>query len=403
MLSNVGIIVCLTIWANLAKASTCFTATSVTPEMKAEGTWFSICPRSWDFRGHHIGYEEAARAHPETGDADHDVRKEPILLLNGFGVGSFHQHRLMPQLLQYDDRAVYGIDYLGQGRSWPVDCQDGNSENEKDLIYSADTWVEQIVNFIDEVILPKHNGIQKIHLVGNSVGGYLSVAIARRRPDLIASVTLLNATPVWGLNAPGWSGHLPPPALPRKIGRFLFDKIRDLETIDKYLEAAYSNNGAFSMALSQQIRGCTVGNGGHAAFASILWSPPATFPGEVQDWFRNLGKLDCDVLLIFGAADPWCKPAFAKKMIKELSNREALEHRYLELSNVGHCPNHEAPTAVGKAVSKWVSAHDRGASLALVDGPQEVFQEHWGEIAMREKSAADIPVGLIDRLAVAFV
>lgn len=27
-----------------------------------------------------------------------------------------------------------------------------------------------------------------------------------------------------------------------------------------------------------QIRGCTEGKGGHAAFASILWSPPATLP-----------------------------------------------------------------------------------------------------------------------------
>jgi hypothetical protein len=31
-------------------------------------------------------------------------------------------------------RQVYGIDYLGQqGRSWPVDCDDGNSENERKL------------------------------------------------------------------------------------------------------------------------------------------------------------------------------------------------------------------------------------------------------------------------------
>lgn len=64
-----------------------------------------------------------------------------ICLVALLGVGSFHQHRLIPRLLdeEMDNRVVYCIDYLGQGRSWPVDCQDGKSENEKGLIYSADT------------------------------------------------------------------------------------------------------------------------------------------------------------------------------------------------------------------------------------------------------------------------
>ena len=51
------------------------------------------------------------------------------------------------------------------------------------------------MHFIDDVILPAHKG-KKIHIVGNSVGGYLSVFLATRRPDLVASLCLLNATPV---------------------------------------------------------------------------------------------------------------------------------------------------------------------------------------------------------------
>jgi hypothetical protein len=47
------------------------------------------------------------------------AEEEPILLLNGFGVGSFHQHRLIPYLLCNDSesnqRSVYCMDYLGQG------------------------------------------------------------------------------------------------------------------------------------------------------------------------------------------------------------------------------------------------------------------------------------------------
>lgn len=47
------------------------------------------------------------------------------------------------------------------------------------------------------------------------------------------------------MNLPGWSGNLPPPLIPRAIGRYLFDRIRDLKTIDTYLQAAYANKSAF--------------------------------------------------------------------------------------------------------------------------------------------------------------
>ena len=227
------------------------------------------------FRGHHIGYEEARKVQPikpgpnvdEKVLNDSDYLQKPVLLLNGFGVGTFHQHRLMPNLLSaqtgpnpnsdiYKYRVVYGVDYLGQGRSWPIECDDGNSVNEKDVIYSIDTWIDQIIHFIEEVIVPNHNeckinneirkrGDFKMHLVGNSVGGLIAVLIALKRPDLIDSVCLLNATPIWGLNLPGWSGHLPPPPIPRWIGRYLFDKIRERRTIEKYLSTAYSNPTAF--------------------------------------------------------------------------------------------------------------------------------------------------------------
>lgn len=148
-----------------------------------------------------------------------------------------------------ESRLVFAVDYLGQGKSWPVDCNDGNSENEEGLVYSADMWLNQIIDFIQQVILPQCNGVSQVHIVGNSVGGYLGAVLAARRPDLVASLVLLNPTPVWGLNLPFWSGELPPPAIPRRIGRYLFDRIRDLNTIEKYLDNAYANRNAFDEEL----------------------------------------------------------------------------------------------------------------------------------------------------------
>ena len=122
-----------------------------------------IQQKIWDYKSRYdIGYEVAtAKAVSKTKsissstststsnrNANVESKNEPILLLNGFGVGSFHQHRLIPELLKDDSsnsntqqkpRTVYCIDYLGQGRSWPKDCMDGQGENEKDLQYSANT------------------------------------------------------------------------------------------------------------------------------------------------------------------------------------------------------------------------------------------------------------------------
>mmetsp|Transcript_16620 Transcript_16620/g.24929 ORF Transcript_16620/g.24929 Transcript_16620/m.24929 type:complete len:391 (-) Transcript_16620:131-1303(-) len=366
---------------------------------------FSIQSKSWDFKGHSIGYEEAKQVNVRNEQKSSD----PILLLNGFGVGSFHQHRIMPHLSN-EHSAVFGIDYLGQGRSWPVDCDDGNSENERALIYSIDTWADQVIAFIEEIIRPAHEG-RKVHLIGNSVGGHLSVVLAAKRPDLIESICLLNATPVWGLNLKGWSGHLPPPMIPRKIGRYLFDKIRDMDTIEKYLENAYATREAFDEKLMKDIRGCTEGKGGHAAFASIMWSAPATFPeGNPQGFYDNLSALECDVLLLFGNQDPWCTPAFAKRMFQSLKERAGTPtapkpvHRYVAIENCGHCPNHEAPTAVAQIVNRWTGSKDRSRNmLSLLDGEKQIIEEPWATTHVSEVSEDNISLSLMDKIITTFV
>lgn len=111
---------------------------------------YVIHPKKWEYKSRFdIGYEVATSSSRSRYNG-RDMN-EPILLLNGFGVGSFHQHRLIPEILKrqndngvdgvsYDPRRiVYCLDYLGQGKSWPKDCQDGKGESEKGLQYSADT------------------------------------------------------------------------------------------------------------------------------------------------------------------------------------------------------------------------------------------------------------------------
>ena len=73
---------------------------------------FHLEQSTWMFKKYPIAYEVAS----DVVSGNRDV--VPILLLNGFGVGSFHQHRLMKQLLSQHQSSdantqykIYGIDY----------------------------------------------------------------------------------------------------------------------------------------------------------------------------------------------------------------------------------------------------------------------------------------------------
>ena len=352
---------------------------------------------------------------------------------------------------------IYGIDYLGQGKSWPTNPQDGESPDEYQLAYSADMWLDQLSSFVQEVILSSspsestaessaesessnivNNNNNKVHLVGNSVGGYLATILTHRNPHLVASLTLLNATPVWGLNLPGWDGKLPAPILPKIIGRQLFDVIRNEDVIKEYLNAAYVNSKAFDgsfvdsfdgwddgggsckddddddddggggggeQPLGVKIRQCTENNGGHAAFASILYSAPASGV-SFYDALEQLQEVD--VLLLFGADDPWCTQAVGKRMHVTLDERRSEEarttvstaaHRFVTLDNVGHCPNHEAPTAVARVLLPWLNANDSDQRRVVPLGSQTLIKEPWGEVFIREVSIDESrSLGLVDRV-----
>ena len=292
--------------------------------------------------------------------------------------------------------------------------------------------MDQVVGFVEDVVLPA-SPTGKVHIVGNSVGGHLAAFVAAKisarqqqtqeSDNVIKSLCLLNPTPFWGLNLPGWNGQLPAPFLPKLIGRFLFDQIRNLSNIERFLEAVYVNSNAFSMRLMEQIRDCTMGPGGHAAFASILWSPPISMeiPSSsssqkqetVNNFYDCLNALEqrsssgstVPILLVFGRDDPWCKPALARRMLQ--ANKQA---RYIELSRVGHCPNHEAPVATAHILKAWWSRQhaikqdmNRPTSL-FPRSKRVVIQESWGQTDLVEmESHHEIPLSLADRLTTAII
>lgn len=306
---------------------------------------------SW--RGFNINYEVIGSSGPS------------VLLIPGFGVGTFHYHRNI-NFLQAKGFKVWSLDLVGQGQSWPI-------ADARGVCYSVDTWRDQISYFIDNIIM------EPVHLAGNSLGGYLSVYTAHANPALVKSVTLMNPTPFWAFfkknnlsSSPFnlWDGTLPSPKILYDIGSRYFDTLRQPLTVKTMLEAVYTDNNAFDDELVNNIIESASHPLGQEAFTSILFAPKADI--EYEDMLRGL---TCPVCLVMGKDDPWVVPYWGQRVKRVLPYVP-----YFELSPTGHCPHHESPNAVNHVLSAWLQVlESEGGQDRAVLGLHPTLQDVLGD------------------------
>lgn len=220
-----------------------------------------------------------------------------ILLVPGFGVGVFHYEKNIKELSK--DFTVYSLDLFGQGKSWPS----SEITEEQQLVFSSKLWSEQIKFFIDNVIK------EPTHIVGNSLGGYLSVIVGVEDKSLIRSVTLLNPAPFWGFNddsSPLWDGTLPAPDLALLFGKTYFNLIKSRTIVKTMLSGVYANK-AVDNQLVDDIIDAAGNKFGPLAFTSILFANK-----DKREFDDLLSSLDVPTQLIMGQNDPWIVPLWGQ-------------------------------------------------------------------------------------------
>lgn len=109
---------------------------------------------------------------------------EPLILIHGSGPGvsAWANWRLVFPLLskQYH---VFAPDVVGFGYT----------KRPEGIKYSVDLWVNHMISFIEALKL------DRVSIVGNSMGGALALHIAHRRPDLVRKLILMGSV---GLSFP---------------------------------------------------------------------------------------------------------------------------------------------------------------------------------------------------------
>ena len=110
--------------------------------------------------------------------------KPALVLVHGLGSAGNIWKTLVPDLIQ--DFTVYSIDLPGHGKS-------GLRQGES---YDPRSLARMIIDY-----MKVEHGVTKMHLAGNSLGGWITLEMAAIDPDSVLSVTALAPAGLW-LEAP---------------------------------------------------------------------------------------------------------------------------------------------------------------------------------------------------------
>ncbi|CAN1822884.1 Pheophytinase, chloroplastic [Linum perenne] len=345
------------------------------PGLPSEAKGASVRSCFWEWKPKlKVHYEKAGWENLES---------PQVLFLPGFGVGSFHYEKQLKDLgRQY---RVWAIDFLGQGLSLPVEdptSVSGSGKNDalrmkdsmwgfgdeaqpwaSELVYSIDLWRDQVRYFVQEVIG------EPVYVVGNSLGGYVALYLAATHPELVKGVTLLNATPFWGiLPNPGksplaakvfpWSGTFPLPARVKMIMHFLWSKISDRRSITEVLKQVYADQTTDVDKVISRVVEITEHPAAAASLTSIMFAPTARL--SFTEALSSCKRSNVPICLVYGREDPWVRPIWGLDVKRQLP-----EAPYYELSPAGHCPHDEVPEVVNYLLRGWIKNLESNGSFPL--------------------------------------
>ena len=281
--------------------------------------------QTWQWRGFDIGYQHCG----DTGI--------PVVFVHGFGANSGHWRKNISVL--GDKYRCYGIDLIGFGQS-------SKPTPNQPISYTFETWANQIADFCKEIIG------EPVYLVGNSIGCIVTMQMAVDYPDLVLAIASLNCslrllherkrkTLPWyrNLGAGVMQNILTNPT----IGNFFYNQIAKPKVIKNLLSQAYQRQEAITDELVDLIYQPSQDQGAVEVFLAFTGYSQGPLAEDL------LPVLSCPLTFFWGTKDPW-EPI---DMGRELANFDSVVD-FIELENLGHCPQDEAPEVVNPLLEKWL-------------------------------------------------
>lgn len=189
--------------------------------------------------------------------------------------------------------------------------------------YSVAAYADFLAAFL------KALGIDRCHLAGNSLGGYISWYYASQYPAQVDRLILLDPS--------GWPTSTKSPWIFRlartPVLNLIVKWITPKSIIRKNLEQVYFDDAKVSEDLVERYHAMALRKGNRDAFIARAKTP-------FVDHSALLKQIKAETLIIWGAEDTWIDPALGPKYEATIPNA-----RLQMMEKVGHVPMEEAPEA----------------------------------------------------------
>ena len=276
------------------------------------------------------GFARSRRAHARLSTLEAGTGP-PILAIHGLGgtKGSF-----LPTVADLAPRfRVIAVDLPGFG----------DSDKPIGAAYDAPFFARAGIDLLDAL------GLDRVHVLGNSLGGRVALEIGLRHPDRVDRLGLLAPSLAWRRDRP-WVPLLrlarPELGLVQLAPRPLVDGI-----VRRLIPGA--DDGWTAAGVDEFLRAYLT-PAGRAAFYAAARQIYLEEPHGEQGFWTRLRTLQADALFVWGRRDRLVPIAFERHVA------EALPHaRHLEL-DCGHVPQVERPRQTHAALAAFLSeAPDR--------------------------------------------
>jgi pimeloyl-ACP methyl ester carboxylesterase len=238
-----------------------------------------------------------------------------------------------------------------------ADRFDGQAVDLPGFGYSDPSRRYSIPAFADRVIkLLEHENRGPVHLVGNSLGGSISVRVAALRPELIRTLTLISpAMPFLDPRRTAQGPMLPILALPRADRLFAWGMARMTveEMAEQVLAACFGDTTRVhaqrrAEAIEEIRLRYTVAHYPKAYLGTLRGLVSsflrAYLPGAESQW-RLAARIAVPTLVVGGLNDRLVDPRVPAQVAKIIP-----DSRLLMLPGVGHVPQMEVPRLVARAI-----------------------------------------------------
>ncbi len=269
------------------------------------------------------------------GDLDSE---EAVLLIHGFGANTNHWRFNQPVLAE--QAPTYAVDLLGFGRSdQPRARLKDEPVAEGSVHYGFDLWSQQVADFCCEVI------DRPVRLVGNSIGGVVSLRAAQLLEERCQGVVLIDCAQRLMddkqlATQPAWMAWIRPllKAMVRQrwLSTALFRNAARPGVIRRVLKQAYPSGANIDDALVDLLFRPTQRDGAAEAFRGFINLFDDYLAPELME------MLTIPVDLIWGEKDPWEPLPEAQRWSETIDCVRSLS----VIAGMGHCPHDEAPEQV---------------------------------------------------------